>query len=50
MMKNPLLVPLKVLKGHEVKSSLGVLTVQWHPREPWLLSAGADGTARLWTT
>lgn len=50
MMKNPLLVPLKVLRGHEVKSSLGVLAVHWHPREPWLLSAGADGTARLWTT
>lgn len=49
MMKNPLLVPLKVLKGHEVKQSLGILNVVWHPREPWLFSAGADGTARLWT-
>ncbi|CAN6653485.1 ribosome biogenesis protein Erb1p [Trichomonascus vanleenenianus] len=47
--KNPLLVPLKVLKGHQVKSSLGVLSVAWHPKEAWLFSAGADGTARLWT-
>uniref|UniRef100_A0A060TH72 Ribosome biogenesis protein ERB1 n=1 Tax=Blastobotrys adeninivorans TaxID=409370 RepID=A0A060TH72_BLAAD len=47
--KNPLLVPLKVLKGHGITNSLGVLQVQWHPREAWLFSAGADGTARLWT-
>lgn len=50
LMKNPLLVPLKVLKGHEVKNSLGILNVTWHPSEAWLFSAGADGTARLWTT
>lgn len=50
LMKNPLLVPLKILKGHTVKSSLGVLSVAWHPKEAWLFSAGADGTARLWTT
>ncbi|VVT57837.1 uncharacterized protein SAPINGB_P005894 [Magnusiomyces paraingens] len=50
LMKNPLLVPLKILKGHEVKSSLGVLSVVWHPKEAWLFSVGADGTARMWTT
>lgn len=49
-MKNPLLVPLKILKGHKVTKSLGVLQVAWHPREAWLFSAGGDGTARLWTT
>lgn len=49
MMKNPLLVPLKILKGHEITSSLGVLSTVWHPKEAWLFSAGADGTARLWT-
>lgn len=48
-MKNPLLVPLKVLKGHEVKKSLGILCLAWHPKEAWLFSSGADGTARLWT-
>lgn len=47
--KNPLLVPLKILRGHECVSSVGVLQVEWHPREPWLFSTGADGTARLWT-
>ncbi|KAF3986020.1 hypothetical protein FT663_04294 [Candidozyma haemuli var. vulneris] len=49
-MTNPLLVPLKKLTGHKVVSSIGVLELAWHPKEAWLFSAGADGTARLWTT
>ncbi|PVI08474.1 eukaryotic ribosome biogenesis protein-like protein 1 [Periconia macrospinosa] len=48
MMENATIVPLKVLKGHKVKSRLGVMDVDWHPREPWCVSAGADGTCRLW--
>ncbi|KAK9370668.1 NUC169 domain-containing protein [Lipomyces kononenkoae] len=50
LLRNPLLVPLKVLKGHTVVQSLGVLKVEWHPKEAWLFSAGADGTAKLWTS
>ncbi|KAK5098019.1 Ribosome biogenesis protein erb1 [Lithohypha guttulata] len=51
MMSNATIVPLKVLKGHKVGSSgLGVMDLCWHPTEPWLFSAGADGTARLWTS
>ncbi|KAK7207699.1 NUC169 domain-containing protein [Myxozyma melibiosi] len=50
LLKNPLLVPLKVLKGHAVIQSLGVLKVEWHPKEAWLFSAGADGTAKMWTS
>lgn len=50
LMSNPLLVPLKKLTGHKVVNSLGVLDLIWHPKEAWLFSAGADGTARLWTT
>lgn len=50
MMKNPLIVPLKKLTGHKITASLGVLDAVWHPREAWLFSAGADHTARLWTT
>lgn len=50
LMKNPLIVPLKQLTGHKVINSLGVLDSVWHPREAWLFSAGADNTARLWTT
>ena len=49
MMENATIVPLKVLKGHTVKGELGVLDLDWHPREPWCVSAGADGTCRLWT-
>lgn len=48
LMENASIVPLKVLKGHQVKRELGVLDVDWHPREPWCVSAGADGTLRLW--
>jgi ribosome biogenesis protein ERB1 len=48
-LENATVVPLKVLKGHRIKSDLGVLDVEWHPREAWAISAGADGTVRLWT-
>lgn len=49
LMENALLVPLKILKGHEIKHSLGILNVHWHPKQPWLFSCGADATIRLWT-
>ncbi|KAL8980913.1 MAG: hypothetical protein Q9177_005739 [Variospora cf. flavescens] len=48
MMENATIVPVKVLKGHKVVKDLGVLDLDWHPREPWMVSAGADGTCRLW--
>ncbi|KAK0645322.1 Ribosome biogenesis protein ERB1 [Lasiodiplodia hormozganensis] len=48
LMENATIVPLKVLHGHQVKNQLGVLDVDWHPRQPWCMSAGADGTCRLW--
>ncbi|KXT04318.1 hypothetical protein AC578_7978 [Pseudocercospora eumusae] len=47
-MENATIVPLKVLKGHKVKSDLGVLALDWHPTEPWIVSGGADGTVKLW--
>ncbi|KAJ1645662.1 Ribosome biogenesis protein erb1 [Coemansia asiatica] len=47
--QNPLIVPLKILRGHEIRNSLGVLDCVFHPIQPWLLSSGADGTIRLWT-
>ncbi len=49
LMENATIVPLKVLRGHKVKSRLGVMDVDWHPREPWCVSAGADGSLRLWS-
>lgn len=48
-MQNPLIVPLKVLRGHNIKDGLGVLDVKWHPTKPWLISSGADGEVRMWT-
>lgn len=48
LLQNPLIVPLKVLRGHGVRNGLGVLDIKWHPTLPWLISAGADGEARLW--
>ncbi|KAL8777680.1 MAG: hypothetical protein Q9213_007754 [Squamulea squamosa] len=48
MMENATIVPVKVLRGHAVTGNLGVLDLDWHPREPWCVSAGADGTCRLW--
>ena len=49
LMENAAIVPLKVLRGHKVVNGLGVLEVIWHPTEPWCVTAGSDGTARLWT-
>ena len=49
LMSNARIVPLKVLRGHKVIGELGVLDIDWHPNQPWLVSAGSDGTCRLWT-
>lgn len=48
--KDPLIVPVKILKGHQVHNELGVLDIEWHPTQPWLISSGADGSVRLWTS
>lgn len=46
--KNPFIVPVKVLKGHEVVGDVGVLDIQFHPRQPWIFTSGADRTIRLY--
>lgn len=48
LMENATIVPVKMLSGHKVINKLGVLDIDWHPKHPWCLSAGADGTCRLW--
>lgn len=45
--RNPLIVPLKVLRGHGVKGGLGVLSTTFHPRQPWVFTAGSDGVINL---
>ncbi|KAK7071982.1 Ribosome biogenesis protein 1 [Halocaridina rubra] len=46
--KDPLIVPLKELKGHRFFDDLYVLDIAWHPFEAYLFTAGADATIRLW--
>ncbi|EGR31248.1 hypothetical protein IMG5_115080 [Ichthyophthirius multifiliis] len=47
--ENALIIPLKVLKGHNIHNSLGVLDIIFHPNQPWIFSAGADHRIFLWT-
>ncbi|KAK0191196.1 NUC169 domain-containing protein [Armillaria mellea] len=48
LMTDPLIVPLKILRGHQVKDGLGALQVKWCNHHPWLLSGGADGAVNVW--
>ncbi|BFZ53141.1 Ribosome bioproteinsis protein erb1 [Savitreella phatthalungensis] len=57
--RDPLLVPLKILRGHKIDRALGVLDVAFAGNAAssnmpaagpaWCVSAGADGTLRLWS-
>ena len=49
LLQNPLIVPVKFLRGHTNYDGFGCMHVMWHPTQPWLLSAGADGHVKLWT-
>lgn len=48
LLTDPLIVPLKILRGHQIKEGLGVLQVRWCNKQPWLLSGGADGNVAVW--
>ncbi|CAB3411226.1 unnamed protein product [Caenorhabditis bovis] len=43
------LYPVKRLKGHETVGDLSMLSTVWHPTQPWLITAGADGKIALFT-
>lgn len=46
--KNALIVPLKKLEGcSTINDALGVLDICWHPRLPWLFTAGSDGAIHV---
>lgn len=47
--RNPLIVPLKLLRGHDVIGGVGALQCVFHSTQPWLFSAGTDGTIKLYT-
>ena len=49
LMQNALIVPLKVLKGHEIVKNVGVTCCKFHPTQPWLFTSGADSTIRLYS-
>lgn len=45
----PLIVPVKVLKGIKTSQSYGVMDVAFHPTLPWVFGSGVDGTIRLYS-
>lgn len=47
LLTNPMIVPVKILRGHEVTDYSGVLDVAFHPTQPWVFTAGADSTICL---
>ncbi|XP_020580483.1 ribosome biogenesis protein BOP1 homolog [Phalaenopsis equestris] len=46
--QNPLIVPLEILRGHASSKHGGVLDCAFHPRQPWLFTAGADSVIKLY--
>jgi ribosome biogenesis protein ERB1 len=49
LMRNPLIVPVKVLRCHgTVTNQLGILTTAFHPTQPWIFTGGADGKIFLY--
>ncbi|CAB3993998.1 ribosome biogenesis BOP1 [Paramuricea clavata] len=48
LMQNPLIVPVKLLRGHKPTENLGVLDCAFHPSQPWIFTCGADSTVRLY--
>lgn len=50
-LKDPVIVPLKTLRGHARNEwTLGVMDFVFHPTQPWIISAGADRTIRVYTS
>ena len=48
LMRNPMIVPVKILRGHTITKKLGVLAAVFHPTQPWLFTGGSDGKLFLW--
>ncbi|KAK4776095.1 hypothetical protein SAY87_024056 [Trapa incisa] len=46
--QNPLIVPLEILRGHSSSNGRGILDCKFHPRQPWLFTAGADSLIKLY--
>ena len=51
LMKNPLIVPVKKIASNErTVDGLGVLAMVWHPVQPWVFTAGADGAVHCFNS
>jgi ribosome biogenesis protein ERB1 len=48
-LQEAIILPLKVLRGHSIRSLEGVKSIKFHPKQPWIISAGKDGKLLLWT-
>ncbi|KAJ9158969.1 hypothetical protein P3X46_024506 [Hevea brasiliensis] len=46
--QNPLIVPLEILRGHSSSNGRGIMDCKFHPRQPWLFTAGADSSIKLY--
>ncbi|KAF6150172.1 hypothetical protein GIB67_023127 [Kingdonia uniflora] len=46
--QNPLIVPLEILRGHSSSNGRGVMDCTFHPKQPWLFTAGADSVIKLY--
>ncbi|KAJ3311588.1 Ribosome biogenesis protein 1 [Blyttiomyces sp. JEL0837] len=42
--QNPLIVPLKSLKAHEVVNEIGAMHCEFHPHQPWIFSCGVSNS------
>eukprot|EP01080_Neovahlkampfia_damariscottae_P003136 gene3136-5452_t len=49
-LKDPMIVPVKILKAHKRTSELGILDLKFHPTQPWLFTSGADQSIRLFSS
>ena len=49
LMTNPLIVPVKILRGHTSIDHEGICDCVFHPTQPWVFTAGADSTICLFT-
>ncbi|XVF58601.1 hypothetical protein PTKIN_Ptkin07bG0079500 [Pterospermum kingtungense] len=46
--QNPLIVPLEILRGHISSDGRGVMDCKFHPKQPWLFTAAADSSIKLY--
>jgi ribosome biogenesis protein ERB1 len=50
LLENALIVPVNILKGHEITRGDGVTDCIFHPTQPWVFSAGGDGLINLYSS